>query len=112
MDPISNADRLAALLRQRLLDRARAAGSAQAKEKAGQGAVVDRVYAAGGVEPRDERQLRRTLIQTILADEFGSELLNEAGFHQVVDRVLDAIEGDAAAAALLDRVTSEASAGG
>ena len=112
MDPVSQADRLAALLRQRLLERGRTAGaSATARDKSGEGAPVDEVYAAVPVEPSDDRQRRRTLIQTILSQEFGTTLINEAGFQQVIDRVLAAIEGDEEAASLLARVTRDVAGG-
>jgi hypothetical protein len=105
MDPVSGADRLAALLRQRLLERSRAAGTATREQKEASG-TIDRIYASGPVEPQEDRQRRRALIQTILAEEIGPGLINDAGFQQVVDRVLGAIEDDEAAAALLGRVTS------
>jgi hypothetical protein len=105
MEPISNADRLAALLRQRLLERARTAGRSGKGETAGtRQESIDRVYGTDPVEARDERQLRRSLIQTILADEFGSELMNEAEFQQVVDRVVETIDADEAGGLLMGRV--------
>lgn len=111
MDPVSQADRLAALLRERLLERARAAGTAGAARERGAGAPVDRVYASGPVQPRDERQMRRTLIQTILSQEFGGALINDAGFQQVIDRVLGAIEADEQASALIARVAKDVGGG-
>jgi hypothetical protein len=110
MDPVSRADRLAALLRQRLLERSRQGGVAGTKAGTDE-LAVDRIYPAAGVEARDERQLRRSVIQAILTDEFGPDLINEAGFQQIIERVLDAIEGDADASALIAQVTRDRAAG-
>ena len=110
MEPISNTTRLALLLRQRLLERSRAAGGGNAKDP---GADVpshptglDTVQALAGVDGMDERHLRRALIQDILSDQFGSEMLNQAKFQQVVDNVTSALEDDAGASALLASVIS------
>lgn len=59
------------------------------------------------VEGVDERQLRRTLVQGLLTDQFGDAMLNEPRFQQMVDRVVHAIEGDESGRALLDRMTAE-----
>ena len=113
MDPISNADRLAALLRQRLAERARTEGGAGrgAAGQAGRGAV-DRVEALGGVGDHSGRAPRRLLVETILSEELGPHLVNDPGFQQVVDRVVDAIESDSGAAELLGRAVEEARSGG
>lgn len=111
MDPIANADRLLLLLRQKLLDRSKAASAsarvggpaAQRPPAAGLGSV----QALAGVDGLDERQLRRALIQVLLADQLGEELINEAEFQQVVERVTDAIGEDRAAARLLGRVLDD-----
>ena len=100
MEPVSGADRVAALLKQRLLARARElhAGTPHTDLPPGR---VDLVSPTSAVKGDDERQRRRTLIQSILADEFGDLLVNDAEFQQVVDRVLGAIESDATGSTLL-----------
>ena len=98
MDPISNVDQLVLLLRQRLAERSRAASSGKtgqvrsARETAS--AEVDSAHALAAIDGVDERQLKRALIQNILADQLGGALLNDAQFQQVVDRVTETIGRD------------------
>ena len=109
MDPISHADRLAALLRQRLAERGRTDRAARRGAQSAAGdRTIDRVEALGTAEEGSGRGRRRVLVETILSDELGPHLLNDAGFQQVVDRVVDALEADAAAADLLGRAVDEA----
>lgn len=109
MDPISNADRLVLLLRSKLEERARVAagGRTTAKPSTGQPDAASGVRALAAMEGGDDRPLRRAVLQNLLADQLGAELVNDAQFQQLVSRVSDAIEEDAAAAALLSRVISE-----
>lgn len=109
MDPVSNVDGLVLLLRQRLLERSRANASPQ-KDRRASGradAGVASVQALAAVEDIDDRQLKRALIQNILAEQLGRGLLNEARFQQVVDRVTDTIELDADASKLLSRLIGD-----
>ena len=111
MEPISNVDRLVLLLRQRLQERSRLTGAARTSARSGAqdppAVGFDNVQALAAVQGVDDRQLRRALIQNILADNLGPKLLNEARFQQVVDRVTETIEGDDGASRLLDRVVGE-----
>ncbi|HEX8669687.1 MAG TPA: hypothetical protein VF727_15080 [Allosphingosinicella sp.] len=110
MDPISNVDRLAMLLRQRLAERAKAEGrKSERKGGSGAGDVKGRraVEALASVEGVDERQLRRALVENVLADQLGPELLNEAKFQQVVERVTETLTEHPGTARLLDRVLGE-----
>ncbi|HEY5723950.1 MAG TPA: hypothetical protein VIT45_16695 [Allosphingosinicella sp.] len=111
MDPVSNADRLLQLLRQRLAERARTRGAAAGgrKESAPRGSAgpVDRIETVPGIEDRDGRGARRRVIQALLADQFGKGAINEAEFQQIVDRVVDAIESDPEAGKLMERVLRE-----
>jgi hypothetical protein len=108
MDPISSSDRLVALLRQRLLERSKASASGRSGKAAGRApATPGAVHALAGIGEVEDRQLRRALIQNILADQLGPELLNEASFHQVVDRVVETLEEDEAGSALLSRMVRE-----
>lgn len=110
MDPVSNVDRLVFLLRQRLLERSKAAersGRRPAPSARPPVGGMESVQALAAVDSVDDRQLRRALVQNFLAEQFGPALINEAKFQQVVDRVAEALEGDAASAKLLNRVTSE-----
>jgi hypothetical protein len=108
MDPISQADRLVIILRQRLAERARS-GKAEGKAapRRRPQSRIDPLRALAAADDSDERQLRRLLVQTLLADQIGQELINEPQFQQVVDRVTEAIEGDGEAARLLGRVARD-----
>ena len=112
MDPISNADRLVLQLRQKLQERAKAnaAGRGGRKEER-QGAEAPAepsgLQALAAVESADEHTLRRAFVQSLLADQLGSELINDAQFQQIVTRVTDAIEEDPGAARLLTRLIGE-----
>ena len=110
MDPISNVDRLVVLLRQRLLERSRTAGpkrsgGATRSDPSPTGRAA--LQALATVEGIDDRQLKRALIQNILSDQLGGELINEAPFQQVVDRVTATLEGEQATARLMNRVVEE-----
>lgn len=115
MDPVSNANRIAMLLRQRLQERSNAAtgqdgvrsgGGAPARAR-GKGAV----HNPDAIEALDDRKLKRALIEDILADQFGQALLNDAKFQQVIDRVTEALDADSACGALLARAVSDLRAG-
>lgn len=102
MDPISNVDRLVLLLRKRLLERSRLTPGKGREAKAEQplGGKAQ-LHALAAVDSVDDGQLKRALIQNILAENLGDKLLNEAKFHQVVDRVTETIDADPNAAPLL-----------
>lgn len=106
MEPISNVDRLVLLLRQRLQERTRT----QRSSKPGTGRAAAKetfsVQALAAVEGIDDRQLRRSLIQGILSEQFGQQMVNEPRFQQVVDRVADALAGDPDGDALLTQITT------
>lgn len=111
MDPISNADRLVRLLRQRLEERSKAkstrptggATEVHARSVDATKAITGRQAKAGG----SNKELRRTLIEQLLADQFGPALVNEAKFQQMVDNVASAMEADAGISGLLEEVLVE-----
>jgi hypothetical protein len=108
VDPISNADRLVLLLRQKLQERARASAAGRGTsrseaEKQGPSAL----QALAAIEGSDERPLRRAFIQNLLADQLGAAFLNDAQFQQIVTRVTDAIEEDEVASGLLSRLIAD-----
>lgn len=108
MTSISNVERLVLLLRQKLEARSRASQAPRAKSARMHdvgGVATARALAA--IDDVDERQLRRILIQGLLADQFGAAVINDANFQQVVDRVAATIEGDKAGKALMDRISRE-----
>jgi hypothetical protein len=111
MDLISNADRLVRLLRQKLEQRSNAksaqSSSAPITEYArginATKAITGQYARAGGREDA----LRRTLVEQLLADQFGTELVNEPKFQQVVDKVTDAMVADPDVADILGQVVTE-----
>ena len=109
VDPVANIDQLVLVLRQRLLDRSRTEKSTVGKHKSPrrQASGLDSIYALARIEGADDRQLRRGLIQSILAEQFGSALLNEAKFQQIVERVVETMYADPAASKLLSVIVQE-----
>lgn len=111
MDPISNADRLVLLLRQKLLERSKVSSGRRTGVK--EGADRDRPAEAVGlqalqaIEGVDERLLRQAFVQNLLVEQFGSALINDAQFQQIVTRVTETIEEDPDASRLLSRVLSD-----
>lgn len=107
MDPIANVDRLVLLLRQRLQERSKLSSQKRAagKQEATQNAPAEAVglQALQAVEGMDEHVLRRAFIQSLLTEQFGSALMNDAQFQQIVTRVTDIMEEDPAASGLLSR---------
>jgi hypothetical protein len=109
MEPISGADRLLALLRQKLEERARAgnAGKTRRKPSGGRQAEPAGIQAFAAIEGNDEQQLRRAFMQHLLADHFGPALINDASFQQLVSRVTDSINDHEPASKLLARLIAE-----
>jgi hypothetical protein len=110
MDPISNVDRIVLILRQRLEERARAsakgaAGRPPARQEAPDsfGKVLD----LAALDGAGEAQLARALVQSVLVEKFGPDLVNDARFQQVVDRVSLALDDDPASKALVARLVGE-----
>ncbi|HWA90263.1 MAG TPA: hypothetical protein VG889_09530 [Rhizomicrobium sp.] len=108
MEPISNADRLVLLLKQKLEERSKTSRGG-GKARAGGPVPVEPmgVRALAAIEGADERSLRRAIIQNLLAEQLDPSLLNDAQFQQIVTRVTDAIEDDRDASALMARVIAD-----
>jgi len=109
MDPVSNVDRLVMVLRQHMLERARSTGvkNKDPRSPAAKPQTLDGLAALAGLETADDQQLRRALVQNILADQFGEHLVNDTKFQQVVERVTEALSEDKKGAALLNRIVAE-----
>lgn len=111
MDAISKADRFVILLRQKLAERAKAQQTAHATrletkrlaENETVRAIAGRTARAGA----EDRKLRRTIIEQLLADRFGSALVNEARFQQIVDQVSELMASDADLGDLFSEVLVE-----
>lgn len=111
MDPVSNANRIAMLLRQRLQERSKnpAAERGGRKNAPGTGDAGRKgaVHEAGALGALDDGRLKRALIENILADQFGAGLINDAKFQQVVDQVTEAIQADGDGARLLAKAVAD-----
>jgi hypothetical protein len=105
MTTISNVDRVILLIRQRLKEHARAAGKGPAPE-AGRKSLAEHVRALAALEGVDQRAVKRVLIEQILAAEFGADMVNDASFQQVVERVLEALDTSDAAQQLTASVVA------
>lgn len=108
MDHISQIDRLVVVLRQRLLERAKTATSGRRNSAQDAKATgLDNLKALAAIEAVSDYQLRRSLTQNNLADQFGHGLVNETNFQQVVERVTEARESDDSGLALINRLVEE-----
>jgi hypothetical protein len=111
MDPVSNANRIAMMLRARLQERAKAQGAGRAGRSERHGAngtgAKGAVRSAEAIEGLDDRRLKRALVEDILTDQFGTTLVNDARFQQMIDQVTDAIEADPEGASIFLRVVKD-----
>lgn len=108
MDPISQVDRLVMILQERMLERSKShATKRNPRLRGAKPDSADNLKALAAVDAVDDHQLRRALVQNILADQFGSDLINETKFQQVVERVTESLESDEAGAALINRIIAE-----
>src|SRR6185436_11432857 len=103
MDAIYNVDRLMIVLRQRLLERTRVAGPRQ-QSSAPEPGMLQALAAIGDV---DDRQLRRAFVQSLLVDQFGSNMINDAKFQQVVNQVTASLTEDPVLGELLTKVVRD-----
>jgi hypothetical protein len=115
MDPISNADRLVRMLRQRLEERAKAQGKTKiGKPTPAVSRGPDAVRAIAGHLARsgvEGDHLNRAIIEQLLADQFDPALVNEPGFQRIVDQVTATMGADPAVAAIMNAVIVELTAG-
>jgi hypothetical protein len=77
---------------------ARPAGSAAARQ-ASQTFMAQRLQAIDRTDPDRRRKAVRVVLELELARAFGTGLLNDPGFPQMVDAVQDQMQGDGQAAA-------------
>lgn len=108
MDPISQVDQLVLLLRQRLLERS-AARPRHRSESGVRGDLArlsasQRLQQIAALDALGERGVRRGIVQSLLAEHLGRELLNDANFQQTIDDVVDALERDEKGRAVMREV--------
>jgi hypothetical protein len=100
MDPVSNTDRIVRQIRRRLEERSKAEAknrsTGAAKVQLRGPAAVNEIagpIARGGLE---DDKLQRLVIEQLLADQFGPNLVNDTKFQQIVDQVTQTMLSDAA----------------
>jgi hypothetical protein len=104
MDAVSNINQILLILRQKLQERARKGPAARTSKSA---SFARDAVRAEDVDPMrriadlaqddgfDDRQLARLFVESLLTREFGTPLTNDAQFHQVIERVMQALSSDA-----------------
>ncbi|NJM51316.1 MAG: hypothetical protein HC843_10990 [Sphingomonadales bacterium] len=110
MNPVSQADHFVILLRQQLAERLRKQKTdsiQKAESRAGQERKVTPVSSAVVRSGGDDRQLRRIIVEQLLTDRFGRNLVNEAGFQAVLDQVVEQMENDPAMLQMFSNVIGE-----
>lgn len=111
MDPISNVDRLVIMLRQRLLERSRTAANrkpgGRTELEATPSPAKSGIEALETIKEYKGHTAHRAVIQGLLTEHFGIEVINDAQFQAIVSRVTGAIENDSEAAILLDAVIAD-----
>lgn len=118
MEPISRVDQVLILLRQQLAGRATTrpnggspAPTGQAQRSGGALPLQDLVarrlteLRAAGLKNRDS--LVRLLLEEMLTAQFGSQLVNDAAFQQVISEVQAALEGDDELRLMMEQLLDE-----
>jgi hypothetical protein len=109
-DRISAADQLVLLLRQRLAEHSQAQRKTKEAGKAVAGrqpAAAHAIQALAAAEGVDDRLLKRAIVQNLLAERFGTTVVNDAEFQQVVDKVVTTLGDHAGGGELLARMVRE-----
>ncbi len=111
MEAISNTDRIVALLRQKLAERAQAKGAERKRGaeagKAEEASSPRLVAARAALAGADDRHLRRTIVEQLLTERFGSRLANEPRFQQIIEQVSTIIGDDPELGAIMGDVMAE-----
>lgn len=112
MDPVSNADRVVRLLRERLERKTKPrVGDKSSPNTVNLGdhgtARVATILGSLARQGLDDRPLQRLLVEHLLTEQFGSQLVNNAKFQQIVDRVMGTIATDAGTMSLLNQALDQ-----
>lgn len=118
MTRIGHIDQLAAIIRQQMQLaaqapkaerlRARKVKDAKLPERKDLGEMVSqRLLAITAADPDRGRKAFRAFIECLLLSQFGEELINEAGFNQLVDDVLHAIHADPELQGVVEAATAQ-----
>jgi hypothetical protein len=65
--------------------------------------ILQRVLAIDPDDPNRRRKAFRVFLESVLADELGSHLLNDPEYHQIVDKVHRTMEGNAGLAGAIEK---------
>jgi hypothetical protein len=72
------------------------------------GALIElRVRQIGRDDPLRGRKAFRVFLEAVLVSHFGASLVNDAAFHQLVDDIQQAMEGNADCARLIDSAIAQ-----
>jgi hypothetical protein len=111
MDPISNADRLVRLLRQQLEQKAKAKkekkSTVQQPVRQSDLDYVRGITGAAAKSGLDDRQMHRMVVEHLLGEQFGADMVNEPRFQNIVDKVVDIMVEDPTISNLLLRVSAK-----
>lgn len=116
MDAVSNINQVMLILRQKLQERARkspAASTGKSKTSAQDAARADdvdpmrRIADLAQDDGFDDQQLARLFIESLLTQEFGTSLTNDAQFQQVIERVMQGLSSDAQLASILNKTVTD-----
>lgn len=69
-------------------------------------AIAVRVAAIDPFDPDRPRKAFRAFLESVFIAEFGADLINDAGFHQLVERIHREMERDPALAKLIDQASA------
>lgn len=69
--------------------------------------IRKRVNALQADDPQRGRKAMRIFLESVLLGEFGEALINDAGFHQMVDEIQGQMEGDARIAAAMQEAAAQ-----
>ncbi|HEY9024260.1 MAG TPA: hypothetical protein VIP05_08160 [Burkholderiaceae bacterium] len=67
------------------------------------GRLARRVRAIDPSDPDAERQAMRVFLESVLLAEFGEHLINDSGFHQIVEGVYQQMRGNAELSGMMER---------
>lgn len=71
--------------------------------RSGQELILERIRAIRDDDPQGRRKAFRVYLESVLADELGTELLTDPAYHRIVDQVHAAMMGDSTVAASIDQ---------
>jgi hypothetical protein len=80
-----------------------ASGSRKSVQRDLEKLILGRIAAVDPVAPDSRRKAFRLFLESVLAHELGEDLLSDPGYHQIVDKVHDTMQKNAAVSAAMDQ---------